>query len=115
VSILSYAGLVFLLSRQGGLLRNISLATVSRLLTYGLVCAALPVLRHREKAAATSIPPAAFRVPYGTAIAAIGLIASLTLVARMTSTEAAWLGAVSILAFAHWLGIRGTAAPPSGQ
>jgi amino acid transporter len=106
VSILTYSGLVFLLSQQGGLLRNISLATVSRLLTYGLVCAALPVLRHREKTADTDIPPAAFRAPYGGVIAAASLVASLTLVTRMTSTEAAWLGGVSILAFSHWLGIR---------
>jgi amino acid transporter len=111
VSIISYAILVFLLSQQGGLLRNISLATVSRLLTYGLVCAALPVLRRREAAAGASIPPAAFSVPYGGAIAAVGVIASLTLVFRMTPTEAVWLGGVSVVALLHWLRIRDSAVP----
>jgi amino acid transporter len=105
VSILAYGVLVFALSQQGGLLRNISLATVSRLLTYGLVCAALPVFRRRERAEA-GVPPAAFRAPWGDAIALIGVTASLALVARMTSTEAVWLGGVSVVALLHWLRIR---------
>ncbi len=111
VSILAYAVLVFLLSQQGGLLRNISLATVSRLLTYGLVCGALPVLRRREKEATSDIAPAAFVTPFGDAIAAVGVVASLTLVFRMTSTEAAWLGGVSALALVHWVRIRVSAVP----
>jgi hypothetical protein len=39
------------------------------------------------------------------------VVASLTLVFRMTSTEAVWLGGVSALALVHWLRIRGSAVP----
>jgi hypothetical protein len=71
----------------------------------------LPVLRRREKEATSDIAPAAFVTPFGDAIAAVGVVASLTLVFRMTSTEAAWLGGVSALALVHWVRIRVSAVP----
>jgi APA family basic amino acid/polyamine antiporter len=110
-SILFYGVSVFVLSQQGSLIQNISLSTVSRLLTYGFVCAALPALRHKEASPAGGVAPAQFRIPGGTLLAGIGLLATLTLVARMSGTEAIWLVAVSGLAFVHWLAVRRRPAP----
>ena len=105
VSILLFAGLVFLLSLQGGLLSNISLSTVSRLLTYGLVCAAFPVFR-RWDAIAGRIAPALFRIPMGNLVAGIGLVTALVLVTRMNGREAIWLGVMVLIGAVHWLVVR---------
>lgn len=113
VSILFYAGLVFALSLQGGLLQNITLSTVSRLLTYGLVCAAVPALRRRERAPGSRVAPAQFRVPLGNAVATVGLLATLVLVTRMTGREAVWLGVVALLALGHWVVVRRRPARPA--
>jgi basic amino acid/polyamine antiporter, APA family len=106
VSILTYAILVFVLSLQGGLLQNITLSTVSRLLTYGLVCAALPALRWRERQPNSGVAAAAFRVPFGTAVALIGLLATLVLVTRMSARDGVWLAVVVGLALLHWVAVR---------
>jgi len=107
VSILVFAGLVFLLSLQGSLLQNITLSTVSRLLTYGLVCAAVPVFRRWDVSAPGRIEPAVFRIPAGTLIAGIGILTSLVLVTRMNGREAIWLGVMILIGTVHWLAVRG--------
>ena len=48
VSVLAFAGLSWVLANQSGLLQNLSLSAVSRLVVYGLVCASLPVFRRRD-------------------------------------------------------------------
>ncbi|HEX2249752.1 MAG TPA: APC family permease [Gemmatimonadales bacterium] len=105
-SILFFAGLSWVLANLAGLLQNLSLAAVSRLFTYGLVCAALPVLRRMELRAATGVAPAAFRVPIGTTVAAVGILGSLILATRMSAREAITMSVVVALATAHWLGTR---------
>jgi basic amino acid/polyamine antiporter, APA family len=105
VSIGFFAVAVFVLSQQGGLLQNISLSTVSRLLTYSLVCAALPVFRWRE-GTPDAVEPARFRAPFGSVVATIGVVASLVLVTQMTGKESLWLAAVSALALLHWTIVR---------
>lgn len=105
VSILAYSVGVFVLSLQGGLLQNISLSTVSRLLTYGLVCAALPVFRRRDGRPG-AVAPAQFRVPRGELVAAVALGATLLIVTRVSPREAIWLGAVAAIALVHWLALR---------
>ncbi|HSR16174.1 MAG TPA: APC family permease [Gemmatimonadales bacterium] len=118
VSILVFAGLVFLLSLQGNLLQNITLSTVSRLLTYGLICAAVPVFRRWDSTAPGRIEPAAFRMPAGYLIAGIGILTSLVLVTRMNGREAVWLGVMILIGAIHWVVVRGrpereaTSAPP---
>ena len=107
VSILFFAGLSWVLANLAGLLQNLSLAAVSRLFTYGLVCAALPVLRRRE-AQAGGVAPAAFRIPAGTLIAGVGISGSLILATRMSGREAITMLLVVALATAHWLGKRGS-------
>ena len=103
VSILAYAVLVWLLAMQGDLLQNISLSTVSRMFTYGLVCASLPVFRRWDTRQPGRAAPALFRNPLGGLSAAVGVLVSAVLVVRMTGREALALGVTMLLALGHWV------------
>lgn len=100
VSILFFAAVSWTLANQAGLLQNLSLASVSRLFVYGLVCAALPVLRGKE---GSDVPPPLFRAPMGTALAVIGVAVSLALATRINLREATTLGLTVALATTYWL------------
>ena len=102
VSILFFAGLSWALANLAGLLQNLSLAAVSRLFTYGLVCAALPVLRRKDHRPDQTTRPALFRAPLGTVMAAIGVAVTLTLATRMNLREAVTMSIVFVLASAYW-------------
>ncbi len=59
--------------RSSSFLQNLSLSAISRLLTYGLVCAALVRFRRWEATGTgPSLPPARFRAAAGPALAALG-------------------------------------------
>jgi amino acid transporter len=113
VSVLVYAGVAWILANQAGLLQNLSLSAVSRLFIYGLVCAALPVLRRKESGKESGLGAAAFRAPGGTALAVIGVAGSLVLAARMSVREAVTMAILIALASAHWfvVGRRQAALP----
>ena len=102
ISILFFATVSWALANQAGLLQNLSLASVSRLFVYGLVCAALPVLRTRGSA----VPPPLFRAPMGKALAAIGVGVSLLLATRINLREVVTLGLTVFLATCYWWGSR---------
>jgi amino acid transporter len=119
VSVLVFAALTWALALSGGFLQNLTLSAVSRLFTYGLVCAALPIFRRRDGTAA-AVPAAAFRLPGGGLIAAAGILVSLILAARMNTREAVILLVVVSLAALHWWaavrgrgGRRGEAPTPA--
>ena len=103
VSILFFAAVSWTLANQAGLLQNLSLASVSRLFVYGLVCAALPVLRGKEGG---DVPPPLFRAPMGVALAVIGIAVSLALATRINLREAVTLGLTVGMATAYWLVTR---------
>jgi amino acid transporter len=105
VSILVFAGLVMALALSGSFIQNLTLSAVSRLATYGLVCLAVPVLRRKKDA-----PPAAFRLPFGWAFAAVGIAFSLLLATRTTSREGVVLAGVAAAAARHWWLARRTRA-----
>lgn len=111
ISIVAVALAVFLLSLQGSLLQNISLATVSRMLTYGLVCATVLTFRRWDLFRPGAVGEARFRVPGGQWLAAIGILVSLVLVVRMNQRELLSLGAVVAVAALHWWAVRGRSAP----
>jgi amino acid transporter len=106
VSILMFACVAWVLANQAGLLQNLSLSAVSRLFVYGLVCAALPVLRRQDTRGSSGVGPALFRAPLGTALAAIGVAASVVLAARMSTREAVSMGVLIVLASVQWLVVR---------
>ena len=106
ISIIFFAVLSAVLAVQAGLVSNLSLSAVSRLFTYGAVCAALPVFRRwdRERPGAVDLP--GYRAPAGNVVAAIGVLISLVLISRMTAREAMTLAIVVVIATAHWLTVR---------
>jgi len=106
VSIVAFAVLSWILANQAGLIQNLSLSAVSRLFVYGMVCAALPVFRHREARGATDVAPALFRAPVGTLLAAIGIGVSLVLITRMNQREAVTLAITVLVATTHWFATR---------
>ncbi len=106
VSILLFASVAWVLANQAGLLQNLSLSAVSRLFVYGLVCAALPVLRRQDLRGSSAVGPALFRSPIGTVLAAIGVAASVVLAARMNVREALSMGVLVALATVQWLVVQ---------
>ncbi|MBA3445243.1 MAG: APC family permease [Gemmatimonadales bacterium] len=103
VSILAFASLSWALANQAGLLQNLSLAAVSRLFTYGLVCAALPVFRRRDDTGTGGVPPPLFRAPMGVALAVFSVLVSITLASRMNLREAVTLTLTVVLATLYYL------------
>ncbi len=97
VSILVFAFLTWVLAVWGTFTWNVVLSSIARLMTYGLVCAALPVLRWRRAAEAQ------FHLPAGPLFAAVGLVFAGVLVARMGRREIYALAVTMGFAFVNWL------------
>jgi amino acid transporter len=106
LSILFFAGLSWVLANQAGLLQNLSLAAVSRLFTYGLVCASLPVFRRRDDRADNTFSAALFRAPFGNGLAVLSVLISITLASRMNLREAVTMAITTSLATLYWLARR---------
>jgi amino acid transporter len=102
VSVVIFAVLSWALASTAGFLQNLSLSAVSRLLTYGVVCVALIVLRRSDR------NPARFRLPGGVAIAVLGLAFTAVLVLRMNLRELALLSGTLACGLIHWWRMRGT-------
>ena len=107
VSVLAFAGLSWVLANAAGLLQNLSLSAVSRLVVYGLVCASLPVFRRRDAHASPAVGAARFHAPGGVALAWTGVAAAVVLAARMNAREAATMAVVVALASLQWAVKRG--------
>lgn len=106
VSVVVFAGAVWLLAAAGSFLQNLSLSAVSRLLTYGMVCIALVVLRRRERER-DDVEPAWFRIPAGPLVAGLGFAFSAVLTLRMKQMELAVLAGTLVCGLMHWLWMRG--------
>ena len=99
-SILIFALLTWLLALFGSFSWNVTLSAVARLAYYGLVCAALPVLRRKQPEAAW------FRLPGGPAFAVVGVLICLVLVTRVDLTKSLILIATVAAALLNWLLVR---------
>jgi amino acid transporter len=100
------------LANQAGLLQNLSLSAVSRLVVYGLVCASLPVFRRRDAHDSPEVASARFRAPAGMALAAIGVATAVVLATRMNTREAVTMAVVVALASLQWT-MKRRASPAS--
>ncbi|HZM14448.1 MAG TPA: APC family permease [Candidatus Krumholzibacteria bacterium] len=100
VSIVAYAVLVFGLAVAASFRWNAALSALARLLTYGLVCGSLLVLRRRQPHAH------AFRLAGGTFFAVLGIAFCCVLVSRMGKVEMVVLLATATLASATWFWAR---------
>ena len=100
LSLLAYAATTCLLALTGSFIWNAVLSAVGRLLTYGIVCAALIRLRRLRPEAD------AFRVKGGPALAVIGLAFSGVLISRSGWAELAVIGLTMLIAVANWWWVR---------
>jgi amino acid transporter len=99
-SILVFAVLTWLLALLGSFSWNLTLSAVARLFYYGLVCAALPVLRKRQPDAAM------FRLPGGTVLAVVGVLICFVLMTQVDLSGSIILSAMLAIAFVNWLWVR---------
>jgi len=115
ISIIFFAALSVVLALQSGLVQNLSLSAVSRLFTYGAVCAALPVFRRWDVTHPGRIDQPGYRAPAGNLVAGLGVAISLVLISRMTGREAITLSVVVTIATIHWLSVRAKSTGHSAQ
>jgi APA family basic amino acid/polyamine antiporter len=108
-SILIFALLAWLMALFGSFAGNATLSAVARLSYYGLVCAALPVLRKRQPNAA------AFRLPGGLIFAALGVLLCFGLLVRTDLRHSLILVATIALAFVNWAVVARRSQATSAQ
>jgi amino acid transporter len=101
-SLILYAMLTWSLAASGSFLSNLSLSAASRLFVYGAVCASLPVFRVLEARGDPAVTLAAFRLPAGLVIAALGLGVSLLLASRIGARELVLTAATLGLGVLNW-------------
>ena len=99
-SILVFAFFVWLLSLLGTFSWNLTLSAVARLFYYAVGCAALPALRRKQPQAAL------FRLPGGTALAALSVLICLILVTQVDLSQSPILIATIIIGVLNWLAVR---------
>jgi APA family basic amino acid/polyamine antiporter len=99
-SIMAFAFLLWALAIVGNFRWNVLLSAVARLFTYGLVCAALLVLRRRNPEAP------AYRLPGGQILAWLGIAFMAVLVSRMHRGEFLVVLATAGIALANWMWVR---------
>ncbi len=100
VSILVFAGIVWILAAAGNFKWNVILSSVGRLFIYGVTCAALPVLRRKQPEAD------GFRLPAGNLLAILGVIFMVALMSRINRIEWIIILSTSAIAFANWVWVR---------
>jgi len=99
-SILAFALLVWLLALFGSFAGNATLSAGSRLFYYGVVCAALPVLRKKKE------QPALLQLPGGTILAVLGILICVGLLTQIEYKKSLVLLAAVAVAFLNWLAVR---------
>lgn len=105
VSILVFAASLWALATLGNFRWNVILSSAARLITYGLVCAALLALRRKQPDAA------AYRLPLGRIFAAAGVALMIALLTQITREQLAWILATGAVAFLNWIVMRGHVVP----
>jgi APA family basic amino acid/polyamine antiporter len=100
ISIFFFAGSVWCLAALGNFKWNVLISSAGRLLGYGFVCAALPVLRRKRPDAA------AYRLPAGNFFAGLGIIFMVVLVSRMQLGGWIVILVTMVIAFVNWLWAR---------
>jgi amino acid transporter len=108
VAILVHAALVLGFAILGSFIWNAILSAVARLVTYAVVCAAVPVLRRRRP------DESRLRLPGGWLLPLLGLAFCVVLVAQMEAAHA-WIGlAVASAAVINWWWARSRPATSQG-
>jgi basic amino acid/polyamine antiporter, APA family len=100
LSIFVFALLGLLFAWFGTFAGNATLSAGSRLFYYGVICAALPMLRRKEKM------PAVFQLPAGVFMAVLGVLLCAGLLTRIEYNKSLILVAAVAVAFFNWLAVR---------
>lgn len=100
VSILTFGALLWLLAMLGNFSWNAKLSAVSRLITYGMTCAALPALRLKKPGFAK------FRLPLGRFFAVLGVSFCVLVFSRAGRGELIVLWIVLAIALLNWIAVR---------
>jgi len=106
VSIVVFSVLVWLFALFGSFAGNATLSAGSRLFYYGIVCAALPILRRKQER------PALFQIPAGTSISIAGVLICLALLTQIEYQKSIILVAAVAVAFLNWILVRN---PPGSE
>ncbi len=101
VAIMITASAMLVFTLKSSFVAALTISAIARLVTYGVTCAALPVLRRRS-----GVSPAMFRVRGGTVIAIAALILAVWLLAHSTRTEAIQAAIAAAVGFVIFLGYR---------
>jgi amino acid transporter len=107
ISIAAFAATVWALALVGTFRWNAALSATSRLFVYGMVCAALPMLRKKLPG------QAGFHLPGGLVFAVLGIAFALVLVSRMGIAELIALAITAVVSFLNWLVVRGSSPSPN--
>jgi APA family basic amino acid/polyamine antiporter len=99
-SILVFAALVWIFAWFGNFAGNATLSAGSRLFYYGVVCAALPMLRKK------AVMPPRFQLPAGILFAILGILICVGLLAEIEYQNSLILLAAVAVAFLNWLAVR---------
>lgn len=99
-SIFVFALMVWLLALFGSFAGNATLSAGSRLFYYGVVCAALPALRRKQK------KPALVQFPGGVFIAVLGVLLSAALLTQIEYDKSLILVVAVAVALLNWLAVR---------
>lgn len=100
VSVILHVVAVGALAIAGNFIWNAILSAAARLLTYAIVCAAVPTLRRQRPDAV------AFRLPGGVIFPAAGLAFCVVLAAYMDRSQMGIIAGVAGAALINWLAIR---------
>jgi amino acid transporter len=95
-----FAVLCWALALAGSFTWNVTLSAVARLVYYGAVCAAVPVLRRKQRDAAW------LRVPGGNVFAALGVLICVALLSGVDFSKSVILLFTIALALLNWLTVR---------
>jgi amino acid transporter len=107
VSILVFGVLLWVLAFTRSFEWNVVLSAIARLFYYGIVCAALIVLRRSAPGEAR------FRLPGGPALAMIGIALCLVFLTAMQRVAFYILAVVALIAFLNWLWANRRAGRPA--
>jgi basic amino acid/polyamine antiporter, APA family len=104
LSIAVFALLVWAFAQFASFSWNVTLSAVARILYYGGMCAAVPVLRRLQPAAP------AFRLRGGMLLPTLGVLICLILLTRVDFSQSAILLATIGTALVNWFVVRGRSA-----
>lgn len=98
ISIAVFALLTWAFALFGSFAGNATLSAGARLFYYGLVCAALPILRRKRTPA--------FRLPAGSIFAGLGVLMCLAVLTRVDFSNSLFLIVIVIFGLLDWLVMR---------